>query len=128
MANEEVFDFIICGLNMKNFAFNILYHNLIYFARTFFSSFDFSLLRFLYEWKVYEMKKISPFWYMLRAAAVTHETEAAQMKPAKYIFYLHVLKAGERRDFYRKLRFKSSLDLNMFFSYFTTHLGMTVWL
>lgn len=25
---------------------------------------------------------------------------------AKYIFYLHVLKAGKRRDFYWKLRFK----------------------
>jgi hypothetical protein len=50
------------------------------------------------------------------------------LKLAKHIFYLFspCLKAANRRDFYRKLRFKSSFNLNMF-SYFTTsiqRLGM----
>lgn len=41
--------------------------------------------------------------------------EAAPKTLAKYIFYLHVFKNRQGRDFYRKLRFKSSFNLNMFF-------------
>lgn len=121
MANGELFDFIMGRLScVRNFRLHrayCIFRNLIYsLGKTFSSSF----VSFSCSW-VESTKRRLPLTWLRRSAA---RREPRRCELAKYIFYLHVLKAGERRDFYWKLRFKRSFNLNMF-SYFTTHLGMT---
>lgn len=102
---------------MKNFTFGILYYNLIYSPRPFFSSFD-SVCAFSRVSRV-ESRRRSPF------SDTSLELLAAQRRSrvdvaSEYIFYLHVLKQAWDVTFIENCVLSVAFNLNMFFLFHNT--------